>query len=139
MNITRSSILSMGCGIVLACGLVIILVLITAPLASQLSSSIQKVIPYFIFIFSLLVTAPLIARKLNKLDGIKKIFGWTFIGIGTEFVIFPVSLLFVIKLVGSLGALMVTAVIFTYSVVFGIPAGLISITIGIWLIKKKRA
>jgi hypothetical protein len=29
--------------------------------------------------------------------------------------------------------------ILTYSVVFGIPAGLISITIGIWLIRKKGA
>lgn len=137
MNITRSSILSVGSGIVLACGLIIILVLITAPLASHFSLSFQKVIPYFIFIFSLLVITPVIARRLKKLDGVKKIFGWTFMGIGMEFIVFPVSLLFVIKSAESLGALMVIATIFTYSVVFGIPAGLICITIGILLVRKK--
>ncbi|MCZ7396768.1 MAG: hypothetical protein ABOK23_10025 [Candidatus Methanoperedens sp.] len=136
MNITRKSILSMGSGIVLACGLIVILVLISAPFSSRFSLPVQKSVPYFIFVLSLLVIAPVIARRLNRLADIKRVLGWTFIGIGMEFIAFPVSFLFVVKSANSTGALMASAMIFIYSVLFGMPAGLICIAIGIFLIKS---
>lgn len=129
----------MGCGIVLACGLIIILVLITAPFTSRFPLSIQKNIPYLIFIFSLLVFVPIVSRRLNMLGDITRILGWTFVGIGAEFITFPVPLLFLVLKFPSVDAIFIGGMILTYSVVFGIPAGLISITIGIWLIRKKGA
>ncbi len=138
MNISRKTIISSACGVVLTTGLIIVLVLITGAFISYFPLSIQKNIPSFIFIFSLLAVAPLIARRLNRLDDMKKILGWTFIGTGAEFIAFPVSLLFVIKSMSSLGVLLVTAMTITYLFIFGIPAGLISITIGIFLIKHRK-
>jgi hypothetical protein len=126
----------MGSGVVLACGLIVILVLITVPFSSRFSLSVQKSIPYFIFVLSLLVIAPVIARRLNRLGDLKRAFGWTLIGIGMEFIAFPVSFLFVVKSAQSTGALMATAMIFTYSVLFGMPAGLMCIAIGIFLIRS---
>lgn len=133
----RKSLLSLACCVVLACGLVIILVLITAPLASQVSS-IQKVIAPLIFILSLLLAAPLISKRLNRLPDFKRIFGWTLIGLGLEFLVFPFSLLLMVISAPSLGVLLVMTAIFAYSLVFGLIAGFIGILIGIFLIKSRH-
>ncbi len=138
MNITRKSIISAGCGLVLTAGLIVILVLIAGPFASHFPSSVQNRLSSFIFILSLLAVTPLLARKLNRQEDIGKVLGWTFIGLGLEFIAFPLSLLFTIKSAVSMGALMFTVMVVTYSAIFGIPAGLVSIGIGILLIKKRR-
>jgi len=67
----------------------------------------------------------------------RKMLGWTFIGLGAEFMAFPLSLVFVIKSAPSLGILLVLAAVFAYSLVFGVLAGVISIAVGILLIRKK--
>ena len=137
MNITQKSLLSIGSGVVLACGLTVILVLATVPLSSG-SSFAQKNLPYFILIFSLLVVAPVTARRLNHLSGLKKILGWTFIGTGAEFLVLPISFLFVVESISSHAGILVTATLFLLSFVIGMLAGLTSIVLGITLIKDNR-
>ncbi len=136
MSINKKSIISAACGFVLAMGIVIILVITILPAASHLSLGIQRSYSLFIFFFSLLITAPLILQRLNRLPDIKKILGWTFIGLGAEFLVFPVTILFLILNSPSIAALLAGGLVFVLSVVFGIPAGLISFIIGISLIKK---
>lgn len=138
MNITRSTIISAACGFVLAMGAVVILVIVTAPLTSFFSPSIQKNIPPLIFIFSLVVIAPFVSRRLSRMDSMKKILGWTFTGLGAEFMAFPLSLILVIKSASSPGIILMLATVFAYSIVFGALAGVISITVGIFLIKSER-
>ncbi len=137
MDITRKSVLSMGSGVVLACGLTVILVLITVPVSSGSSLPLQNNLSYFIFILSLLVIAPLIARRLNRLSGIKKILGWTLIGTGVEFLVFPISFLFIAKSASSHGGVLMVAALFLLSFVIGVLAGLTSIVLGITLIKSR--
>ncbi len=136
MNINRKSIISYACGFVFTMGLIVILVIMTAPFTFHFSLSIQRSIPYFIFIFSLLTVVPLVSRRLNRLDGFKKILGWTFIGTGAEFLVFPLSLLFVIKSASSPGGFFVMTTLFVLSLVIGLLAGFTSIAIGIMLIKS---
>ncbi|MDD5473985.1 MAG: hypothetical protein PHU34_07530 [Candidatus Methanoperedens sp.] len=136
MNITRKSIISSACGFVLAMGLVVILVVMTMPFVSNFSLGIQRSISLFIFMFSLLVVAPLVSRKLYRIDGTKKIIGWTFIGTGAEFLVFPLSLLFVVKSASSLGGILLMATLFTVSLIIGLLAGATSIAIGIMLIRS---
>lgn len=135
---SRKSIISTACGMVLSTGLIVILVLITMFLPSLFPPSIQNSVPLLIFIFSLLVVAPLIARRLYRLNDIKGILAWTFIGIGMEFIVFPVPLLFLIFKFPSIVGLIFGGVVMISSVVFGIPAGLISIAIGMFLLKRHR-
>src|SRR3990172_3431401 len=135
MNITRKSLTSAGCGIVLTTGLFVILVLITGPFIHDLPASIQKSIPMFIFFFSLLIIAPLLSMRLYRLDDTGKILGWTFIGTGAEIAAFPFSLLFIMKSIEASGALLVTLMIVASSFIFCIPAGMISISAGILIIK----
>jgi hypothetical protein len=137
MNINRKFILSIACGFVLAMGLVVILVLITAPIASRFPLAIQRNIAFFIFFFSLLVIAPLVSRKLYGIDNLKKILGWTLIGTGAEFLVFPFSLLFILKSASSLGGILVITTLFVSSFVIGLLAGLISIVLGVLLIKSR--
>jgi len=134
---SRKSLISIASGFVLAMGLVVILVLITGPFAFLLPLSIQKNIPFIVLILSLLLIMPLLARRLNRLDGISKIMGWTLVGIGTEFLAFPVSLLFVIKSASSPGTVLLSVMIITLSVIFGATAGLIAIATGIFLLKRR--
>ncbi len=136
MNINRKSILSSACGFVLAMGLVVILVIMTMPFVSHFSSGFQRGVSLFIFIFSLLVVAPLVSRKLYRIDGANKIIGWTFIGTGAEFLVFPLSLLFVIKFASSLGGFLVLTTLFVSSLVIGLFAGFTSIAIGVLLIRS---
>ncbi|MDP2765874.1 MAG: hypothetical protein Q8O41_00240 [Candidatus Methanoperedens sp.] len=136
MNITRKSIISAACGFALTMGLVVILVIMTVPYVSYFSLSVQKGAPIFIFIFSILGVSPVISRRLNRLPDIKKILGWTFIGTGAEFLVFPVSLLFVIKTASSPGGVLVITTLFVSSLIIGLLAGFISIAIGVLLIKS---
>ncbi len=138
MNINRKSIISYACGFVFTMGLIVILVIMTAPFTFHFSLSIQRSIPYFIFIFSLLTVVPLVSRRLNRLDGFKKILGWTFIGTGAEFLVFPLSLLFVIKSASSPSEFFVMTTLFVLSLVIGLLAGFTSIAIGIMLIKSEN-
>ncbi len=138
MNINKKSILSTGSAVVLASGLIIILVLLTVPLASGFSLQVQRGISLFIFFFSLLVVAPLVSQRLNRLPDIKKILGWTFIGLAAEFLIFPVTMLFLVLSSPSIVALLLGGMAFAISVVFGIPASLISFIMGISLIKNRK-
>ncbi len=138
MNINKKSIISYACGFVLAMGLVVILVIATVPMASHFSLGIQRGYSLFIFFFCLLAVVPLVSRRLTRLPDIKKILGWTFIGLGAEFLIFPVTILFLVLSSPSIVALLLGGMTFTLSVVFGIPASLISFIMGISLIKSKR-
>jgi hypothetical protein len=138
MNNDKKTIISAACGFVLAMGLVVILVIATVPMASHFSSGIQRSYSVFIFFFCLLVVVPLVSRRLNRLPDIKKILGWTFIGLGAEFLIFPVTILFLVLSSPSIMALLLGGMTFALSVVFGIPASLISFIMGISLIKTKK-
>ncbi|MCZ7398889.1 MAG: hypothetical protein O8C62_04285 [Candidatus Methanoperedens sp.] len=137
MNINKKTIISVACGFVLAMGIVVILVIAALPMASHFSLGIQRSYSLFIFFFCLLVVLPLVSRRLNRLPDIKKILGWTFIGLGAEFLIFPVTMLFLVLSSPSIVALLLGGMAFALSVVFGIPASLISFIMGISLIKRK--
>ncbi len=138
MNLNKKSIIASACGFVLAMGLVVILVIMTMPLVSHFSLGFQRGVSLFIFMFSLLVVAPLASRKLYRIDGTKKILGWTFIGTGGEFLVFPLSLLFVAKSVSSLSGILVATTFFVLSLVIGLLAGLITIAVGVMLIKSDK-
>ncbi len=129
---------SAACGIVLSTGLIVILVLITMFLPSLFPPLVRNSVPLLVFIFSLLVAAPLIALRLNRLNDIKGILAWTFMGIGAEFIILPVPLLFLVFKFPSSAGLIFGGVVMISSVIFGIPAGLISIAIGMFLLKRHR-
>lgn len=135
--VSRNSIISAACGFVLSMGAVIILVLVTGRFALFLPPAVQGNLPLLIFIFSLLVILPLVYLRLRRLDGTSRIMGWTLVGIGAEFLAFPVSLLFVIKSASSPAALLLSVVILTFSVIFGAVAGLVCTAIGIFLIKRR--
>jgi hypothetical protein len=136
MNIDKKLIIASACGFVLAMGLVVNLVIITMPLVSHFSFGIQKEVSLFIFMFSLLVVAPLASRKLYRIDHTKKILGWTFIGTGGEFLVFPLSLLFVVKSVSSLSGILLMTTFFVLSLVIGLLAGVTTIAVGLMLIKS---
>jgi predicted ABC-type exoprotein transport system permease subunit len=136
MNINKKTIISAACSFVLAMGLVVILVIAALPLASHFSLRIQRSYSFFIFFFCLLVVVPLVSQRLNRLPDIKKILGWTFMGLGAEFLVFPVTILFLVLSSRSIGFLFFGGMTFALSVVFGIPASLISFIMGISLIKN---
>jgi predicted ABC-type exoprotein transport system permease subunit len=138
MNIDKKTIISAASSFVLAMGLVVILVIATVPMASHFSLVIQRSYSFFIFFFCLLVVIPLVSHRLNRLTDIKKILGWAFIGLGAEFLIFPVTMLFLVLSFPSIVALLFGGMTFALSIIFGIPAGLISFIMGISLIKSKR-
>ena len=136
MELKRKSILCAGCAVVLASGLSILLILLTAPQVSYFSISVQKIILVSILILSLL-SIPLILGKLNSLPDETKVLGWTFIGLGAEFIMFPLTLFIFIMNFSSVIGLIIGGSILTLSFIFGLPAGLISIVMGITLIKRK--
>jgi len=136
MDFTRKSIISTGCAIVLACGLIILFVLLTSPLVAFFSSQVQKVILISIIILSFFIAIPLIFRKLNRFPDVKKVLGWTFLGLGTEFILFPFTLLIYILNLSSVIGIIIGVSMLTLSFIFAIPAGLISIVIGISLVKR---
>lgn len=134
---SRNSIISAACGFVLSMGAVVILVLISGPFAPLLPPSVQVYIPFSAFIVALFVIMPPVVQRLNKLDGIHRITGWTLIGIGAEFLVFPISLLFDIISAPSPGAALLPVVI-AFSVVLGATAGLTCILVGMLVIKRRR-
>jgi len=136
MKLKRKSILCAGCAVVLASGLSILLILLTAPQVSYFSISVQKIILVSILILSLL-SIPLLSGKLNRLPDETKVLGWTFIGLGAEFILFPLMLFIFIMNFSSVIGLIIGGSILTLSFIFGLPAGLISIVMGITLIKRK--
>jgi len=136
MELKRKSILCAGCAVVLASGLSILIILLTAPQVSYFSISVQKIILVSILILSLL-SIPLLMGKLNRLPDETKVLGWTFIGLGAEFILFPLMLFIFIMNFSSVIGLIIGGSILTLSFIFGLPAGLISIVMGITLIKRK--
>ena len=137
MELTRKTLLSGGCTLVLAFGLIILLVLLTALPISFFSFMVQKLILILIFAFSLIIAVPVILRKLNRLPNEKQILGWTFIGLGAEFIIFPFMLLVYIINFSSAISMIIGASIMMLSLIFGLSAGLMSIVMGISLVKRK--
>jgi len=138
MGLTRKSILTAGCAVVLTSGLIILLVLLTAFPMSYFSTSVQKLILILVFIFPLIVAMPLIFKKLNRLPDEKKILGWTFIVLGAEFILFPFMLLIYIFNFSSVISIIIGGTIIMLSLIFGLSAGLISIVAGISLVNRKK-
>lgn len=136
MELKRKSILCAGCAVVLASGLSILLILLTAPQVSYFTISVQKIILVSILILSLL-SIPLLWGKLNRLPDKTKVLGWTFIGLGAEIIFFPLMLFIFVMNFSSVIGLIIGGSILTLSFIFGLPAGLISIVMGITLIKRK--
>ena len=136
MELKRKSILCAGCAVVLASGLSILLILLTAPMVSYFSISVQKIILFSILILSV-ISIPLIFGKLDRLSDEIKVLGWTFMALGAEFILFPVMFLIYIMNFSSVIGLIFGVSILTLSFIFGLPAGLISIVMGITLIKRK--
>lgn len=137
MELKRKTLLSGGCALVLAFGLIILLVLLTALPISYFSIMVQKLILILIFIFSLIIAVPVILRKLNRLPNEKQVLGWTFIGLGVEFMIFPFMLLIYIFNFSSAISLLIGVSVVMLSLIFGLSAGLMSIVMGISLVKRK--
>lgn len=136
MEFKRKSILCAGCAVVLASGLSILLILLTAPQVSYFSIPVQKIILISILILSIL-SIPLIWGKLKRLPDETKVLGWTFIVLGAEFILFPLMLFIYIMNFSSVIGLIIGGPILALSFIFGLPAGLISIVAGITLIKRK--
>jgi hypothetical protein len=137
MEFTRKTLLSGGCALVLAFGLIILLVLLTALPISYFSIFVQKLVLVLIFIFSIIIAVPIILQKLNRLPDEKQILGWTFIGLGAEFIIFPFMLLIYIINFSSAISMIIGASIVMLSLIFGLSAGLMSIVMGITMVKRK--
>ncbi|MCX9080660.1 MAG: hypothetical protein OIN83_00510 [Candidatus Methanoperedens sp.] len=137
MKLARKTLLSGGCALVLAFGLIILLVLLTALPLSYFSIMVQKLIMILIFVFSIIILVPVILRKLDRLPNEKQILGWTFIGLGAEFIIFPFMLLIYIFNFSSAISMIIGVSLVMLSLIFGLSAGLMSIVMGISLIKRK--
>jgi hypothetical protein len=136
MELKRKTLLCAGCAVVLASGLCILLILLTAPQVSYFSIQVQKIILVLILFVSIL-SIPLLSRKLNHFPDEKKVLGWTFIGLGVEFILFPLMLFIFVMNFSSVIGLIIGGSILTLSFIFGLPAGLVSIVMGITLIKRK--
>jgi len=132
MNITKKTITAIACSFSLTMGIVIILVLLTMFLPIQ-----QIADPYIIFLLSLIFVFPLLCARLNRLNAQKKILGWTFIGLGVQLLILPLPLVFIILKFPSTAGFLFGGVILTGSAVFGIPAGLLTIAAGMFLVKRR--
>jgi len=132
MNITKKTITAIACGFALTMGIVIILVLLTMFLPFQ-----QIADPYIIFLLSLIFVFPLIWVRLNRLDGEKKILGWTFIGLGGQLLVLPLPLTVIILKFPSTAGLLFGGIMLTGSAVLGIPAGLLTIAGGVFLVKRR--
>ena len=136
MELKRKSILCAGCAVVLASGLSILLILLTTPQVSYFSIPVQKIILVSILILSL-ISIPLIQGKLKRLPDETKVLGWTFMVLGAEFILFPLMLFIFVMNFSSVIGLIIGGSILALSFIFGLPAGLISIVMGITLIKRK--
>ena len=131
MRITKKTITAIACGFSLTMGIVIILVLLTMLLPFQVD-------PYIIFLLSLIVMFPLIWSRLNRLDGQNKILGWSFMGLGAQLLFLPFPLLLIILKFQSSSGLVIGGIILTGSLVFGVPAGLLAVAAGVFLVKRSQ-
>jgi len=132
MNLTKKTITAIASSFALTMGIVIILVLLTMFLPLQ-----QIADPYIIFLLSLIFIFPLLCARLNRLDAQKKILGWTFIGLGVQLLVLPLPLVFIILKFPSTAGFLFGGIILTGSAVFGIPAGLLTIAAGVFLVKRR--
>lgn len=133
MNIAKKTIVALACGLSLTMGFVIILVLFSMILPFHLQ---QIMDPYIIFILSLLIVYPLIVRRLDRCDGQNRMIDWTLIGLGAQLFVLPLPLLLLIFKFPSASGLFFGGIIFTGSVVFGIPAGLLATAAGLYMLKR---
>ncbi len=131
MNITKRTITAIACGFSLTMGAVIILVILTMLLPFQTD-------PYFIFLLSLIIVFPLIGSRLNRLDGQYKILGWSFMGLGAQMLVLPLPLLLIILKFQTPSGLLFGGLILTGSLVFGVPAGLLAVASGVFLVKRRQ-
>ncbi len=131
MNITKKIITAIACGFSLTMGVVIILVILTMLLPFQAD-------PYFIFLLSLIIVFPLIGSRLNRLDGQYKILGWSFMGLGAQLLVLPLPLLLIILKFQTPSGLLFGGLILTGSLVFGVPAGLLTVASGVSLVKRRQ-
>lgn len=131
MNITKKTITAIACGFSLTMGTVIILVILTMLLPFQID-------PYILFLLSIIIVFPLIGSRLNRLDGQNKILGWSFMGLGAQLVILPLPLLLIILKFQSPSGLLFGGIILTGSLVFGVPAGLLAVASGVFLVKRRQ-
>ena len=131
MNISKKTITAGACGFALTMGVVIIMVLLTVFLPFQAD-------PYIIFLLSLIVVFPLIWSRLNRLDGQNKILGWSFMGLGGQLLVLPLPLLIIILKFQSPSGLLFGGIILTGSLVFGVPAGLLAVAAGVFLVKRSQ-
>lgn len=132
MNITKKTITALACGFALTMGIVILFVLFTMFLPFA-----QIADPYIIFLFSLIVVFPLLFVRLNRLDMQQRILGWTFIGLGVQLLVLPLPLVIIILKIPSTAGFLFGGMILTGSAVFGIPAGLLTIAAGVFLVKRR--
>jgi len=131
MNITKKTITAVACGLSLTMGIVIILVILTMLLPFQAD-------PYIIFLLSLIIVFPFIGSRLNRLDGQNKIIGWSFMGVGAQLLVLPLPLLLIIFKLDSPSDLLFGGIILTGSLVFGVPAGLLAVAAGVFLVKRRQ-
>jgi len=131
MRITKKTITAIACGFSLTMGIVIILVILTMLLPFQAD-------PYIIFLLSLIILFPLIGSRLNRLDGQSKILGWSFMGLGAQLLVLPLPLLLIILKFQSPSGLLFGGIILTGSLVFGVPAGLLAVAAGVFLVKRRQ-
>lgn len=132
MNITKKTITAIACSFALTMGIVIILVLLTMFLPLQ-----QIADPYIIFLFSLIFIFPILCARLNRLDAQKRILGWTFIGLGAQLLVLPLPLVLMILKFPSAAGFLFGGIILTGSAVLGMPAGLLTIAAGVFLVKRR--
>jgi len=133
MNITKKTVTAIACSFALTMGFVIIVILLTIFLPFM-----QIADPYIIFFFSLIVVFPLLSARLKQIDAQNKIFGWTFIGLGVQLLVLPFPLVFIMLKFPSTAGFLFGGIILTGSAVFGLPAGLITIAAGVFLVKRRR-
>ena len=131
MNLTKKMITAIACGFSLTMGIVIIFVILTMLLPFQAD-------PYIIFLISIIIVFPLIGSRLNRLDGQNRILGWSFMGLGAQLLVFPLPLLLIILKYNSPSGLLFGGIILTGSVVFGVPAGLLAMAAGVFLVKRRQ-
>ncbi|MDO8727970.1 MAG: hypothetical protein Q7J35_18110 [Candidatus Methanoperedens sp.] len=133
MNITKKTSTAIACSFALTMGVVIILVFLTMLLPFQ-----KMIDPYILFFFSLIVVLPLLYSRLNRIEEQNKIFGWTFIGLGVQLLVLPLPIVLIMLKFPSTAGFLFGGLILTGSAVFGIPAGLITIAAGVFLVKRHR-
>jgi hypothetical protein len=130
MNISKKTVTAGACAFALTMGLIIIIVLLTMFLPFQAD-------PYIVFLLSIIAVFPLIWQRLKRLDGQKKIFGWTFIGLGAQLLVLPLPLIIIILKFPSTAGFLFGGIILAGSLVLGVPAGLLTVAAGVFLIKRR--